>query len=358
MRIKTRQEVLQELIQYARNNNASVTDFNIGGTMRSILEAVAAVLAQLYYELYRIFRSARISYANGTDLDAAVARRSIKRNAASKSVVDLLFTATGTIEIPMGYRVSTEGGIEFVTLETGNVSGTGTYEITLEAEAAVAGITGQVAADMINTLVDDVSGVISVTNLRATRGGYNYENDEMLRSRAINQLATLSLGIPASYNAWAIEAHADVLRAKAEWGNVSYSEQTILVHCMKYNSGTFTEAELDQIAAYIQKKAPHGTVIVCVNVSYTTISVTAAVTRLTGYTLTDVRNNIATNLALYFDYREWDWGVDVERADLFALCNNTLGVADLSETFVPAIDTTIPEYAVPVLGTVTVTDQS
>lgn len=357
MRIKTRQEVLQEMIQYSRNNNSNLTDFNVGGVARSIMEGFAAILAQLYYELYRIFRSGRISYANSTDLDAAVARRSIKRRSSSKATVDLRFTASGTIEIPAGFRVSTDGGIVFVTTEVGSVSGSGTYNVTVAAEAVVAGKSGNVAADLISTLVDSVDGVIAVVNLMRSRGGYEYEEDEMLRSRAINQLATLSLGIPASYNAWAIEANSELLRAKGEWGNTSYSVHTVIVHCQKYNAGSFTEAELDQIAAYIQKKAPLGVVIVCLNIVYTIINITAAVVRLTGYTLNDVRNNIADNLNLYMDYREWEWGIDVDRADLFALCNNTLGVGDLP-LFSPADDTTITEYAIPVIGTVTVTDYS
>ena len=358
MRIKTRQEILQEMIQYSRNNNSNLTDFNVGGVARSIMEGIAAVLAQLYYELYRIFRSGRISYANSTDLDAAVARRSIKRRSSSKATVDLRFTASGTIEIPAGFRVSTDGGIEFVTTEVGSVSGSGTYNVTIVAEAVVAGKSGNVAADLISTLVDSVDGVIAVVNLMRSRGGYEYEADEMLRSRAINQLATLSLGIPASYNAWANCGACWGRGAKGEWGNTSYSDKTVIVHCQKYNAGSFTEAELDQIAAYIQKKCPLGVVIVCLNIVYTTINITVEVVRLTGFTLNDVRNNIADNLNLYMDYREWEWGIDVDRADLFALCNNTLGVGDLADSFVPTDDTVITEYAIPVIGTVTVTDYS
>ena len=121
MNIKTRKEILSELILWMRNNTSEVTDFNQGSVMRCIFNSVASQLGQLYYDTYRMFRGSRIIFANGSDLDIAVADRSIKRKGATKASVQVKFTGIIGTVIPIGTKTATDQGIEFLSKHVPNL---------------------------------------------------------------------------------------------------------------------------------------------------------------------------------------------------------------------------------------------
>lgn len=343
------------MIQWARNNNSDLTDFNQGGVMRSIYNSIAAILAQVYYNLYKVYRSARIIYASGTDLDTAVAPRSIIRRGATKAAKVVTFSGTSTTAIPSGMKLATPDGIGFVTTEGDTVPAIGRVDVDIEA--AVAGEIGNVNAGEISVMVDEVSGLTAVSNAAPTDGGYNAEADEQLRNRAIIQLATISQGIEASYEAWALEARDDVIRARPQYGHPTYSDKTIVVHLVKANAGLFTTSDLDQIANYIQSKAPLGVVIVCANIVWAAITLVAQVRRASGYELVEVTSKITKNLRLYLDYREWDWGTDLDWTDLYSLVGSTLGVDEVSLTaFSPSTNITVGDYSLPSFSSLQITD--
>lgn len=343
------------MIQWARTNNSSLTDFNQGSVIRSIYNAVAAILAQLYYGLHTIHRSARIIYSTGNDLDIAVAPRSITRRGATVASGVATFTGVPTTIIPLGMKIATEDGVEFVTMESEDIPAIG--HIDIDIEAVMAGSSGMVSAKAINKLVDDVDGLVSVSNAAHTTGGYNSETDEQLRTRAITQLATLSKGIQTSYEAWAQGSRPDVLRAKAQWGHPGYSDKTVVIHVVKSNAGIFNTADLQEIAHYILSKAPLGLLVTCLNVDWAGINLTAQVRRATGYNLNTVQANIMANIDLYLDYREWEWGVDIDWSDLFSLVNNTLGVEEVSLSgFLPSSNVIMGEFQIPKYSSLTVTD--
>ncbi len=352
---KTRKQILSEMITWTRNNNSSLTDFNEGSVIRSIYNAVAAILAQLYYNLHRLYRAVRIVYANGTDLEIAVAPRSITRRGATKASKTVTFTGTSATVIPLGMKVATPDGIEFVTTESDTVPASS--KVDVDIEAVTDGATGMVNAGEITVMVDEVDGLTAVTNAAPTDGGFDAETDEQLRNRAITQLATLSQGIEASYEAWALEARPDVARAKPQYGHASYSDKTIVVHLVRDNAGIFSTADLAQIANYIQSKAPLGVVIRCLNIVWVGIDFIAQIRRATGYDLVTVRANITNNLRLYLDYRQWEWGADLEWSDLFALTGATLGVDEVSlSEFSPSSNVDVGAYTLPQFTSLTVTD--
>ena len=343
------------MIQWARNNNSNLTDFNQGSVIRSIYNAVAAIMAQLYYNLHQLYRSARIIYAGGTDLEIAVAPRSTTRRGASKAAKTVTFTGTSGTVIPLGMKLATPEGIGFVTTESDSVPPSTIVEV--DVEAAVAGSEGNVNAGEINIMVDQVTGLTAVANAAPTDGGFNLETDEQLRNRAITQLATLSQGISASYEAWAMEARADVIRAKPQAGHPSYSLRTIVVHLVKNNAGVFSVSDLDQIGHYIQGKAPLGDVIVCRNLEWAAVNVVAQIRRAEGFDLVAVETNITTNLRLYLDYREWEWGTHLDWSDLFSLVSETLGVEEVVLSgFAPSANVTVGDYALPTFTSLQITD--
>lgn len=357
MIIKSRKQILKEMIAWSRNNNSSLTDFNQGSVIRAIYGAIAALLAQLYYQTHKMYRSARIIYATGNDLDIVVAPRSITRRGATKaSVPDVTFTAVAATEIPVGFKIATEGGIEFVTTETGTVATDESF-IDLDCEAVVAGTSGNVRPDKINKLIHSLTGVSAVNNKVFSNGGYGSETDEQLRNRAITQLSTLSMGIQASYEAWAREARSDVLRAIAQANHPAWGDKIIVVHLVKNNAGSYSDEDLKSIAHFILAKAPLGIKIICLNVAWVNIDLAVQVRRLNGVNLNTVKDNITVNMRLYLDYRDWEWGADVEWSDLFALVSNSFGVDQVEKAgFNPGSNVIVTAHSLPRFNSITITD--
>ncbi len=354
MKIKSRKDIVADTIIWMRNSQNAITDFNPGSVIRSIIDAVSSQLAQIYYDTQRRYRNKHIMYANGSDLDVVVAERSIKRKPATKSSVVIQLTGLDGTTYPLGNKVATKQGTEFVTVEEKSIVG---QSVDIAAEAVVAGESGNVKQGTITEIIDPVENITEVTNPNSAAGGYNQENDTILRNRAITLLSTLSQGIQASYDAWAKEANDDIFGARAQANHPSYSRSTVVVHLVKNNGGIFTQPELDTITSYIQTRMPLGFYAKCINMVWETITVSAQIRRDVTYSLVEVQNNIIDNLQKYLDYREWEWGQDVEWSDIYSLVNSTIGVDDLSTSqFAPSANTILNDYTLPKLGSVTVVE--
>jgi len=289
-------------------------------------------------------------------LDKLVAGRSIKRRSAVKSSVEVNFIGLENTVIPTGTKVATKDGIIFETIESRAIGDDGGGFVTIHAECTSVGTAGNVKPETVTEIIDTISGVTDVTNAKQAKGGQDYESDELLRTRTINQFNALSLGIEASYNAWAVEAHDRVLKAKPQQGHSSVSTNTIILYVVKDNGGIFSQGELDTIKNTVQKYSPLGLIIDCRNIVWTEISVIAQVRLRPTYDLTTVRTHILNNLNIYLDYKERDWGDDIEWSDIYTLINNTEGVDDISiEGFAPSENVIVSDYSLPLLGEVTVT---
>jgi len=357
MNIKSRKGILTDMIAWMRNNTSAITDFNQGSVIRSIFNAVSSQLAHLYYDAHRLFRESRIIFASGSDLDVAVADRSIKRKPATKASATLRFTGILNTVIPVGTKAATGDGIEFATIVEMYAGETASNYADIPAEAVVAGISGKVRQDTITQIINTIDNITAVTNPQISVGGTDYENDTQLRNRAITIFNILGQGTQASYDEWAKQADINVLRARAQVNHPSYSDSTILIHVVKTNGGEFTVAELESIQNYIQVRCPLGLFVRCLNIVWETVNISAQIRRKVGYSLQETENNIVDNLTKYFDFRDWDWGQDIEWSDVYSLINITLGVQDLSPSqFIPSTNIIVSDNSLPKIGTITLVD--
>jgi uncharacterized phage protein gp47/JayE len=354
MKVKSWRTILEEMVTDARNESSAITDWNVGTPQRALLHSVANQLQQLWVRLKRVYRASKILTAMSDDLDDQVIARGLTRYAAAKAGVSLRFYGSAGSNVPADTRVSTKDGISFSTVEGGTI-GTGETYVDLDAEADVAGSGGNVGANMITELSGTLPGITGVTNLYPATGGVDSETDEELRNRAMTQLATISQGIQASYQAWAQEANSEVLRAKAE--RVDASPGTVYVHLVKRSGAGFTLQERNEIADYIRTKAPISSNIVCKNAVFHEIQVSAEIRLETGYSLAEVKQTIVENLTVYLDWRTWNWGQEVQSADLMSVVNNSEGVNDLIVSrFTPADNVVLGDYELPKPGYVVVTE--
>lgn len=167
--------------------------------------ALAAIWAQ------EILKRGFASTTFGAYLDLRCAEHGLTRLAAVKATGQVKFTGTAGTVVPIGTAVATPAdattgtaSVEFLTTAaaTLDVAGIGYANI----EAVTAGLSGNVAAGAINILVTPISGVTGITNLAATSGGLDTENDAALLTRYLQRVQSPSAGgNKADYVNWTME---------------------------------------------------------------------------------------------------------------------------------------------------------
>jgi hypothetical protein len=152
-------------------------------------------LENQYYQVY-------VQSATGVQLDRIAAYSGMSRRGSIKASVSLAFTGTDTTIIPLGFVCQTANGITFATTEQVTISGT---TAIANAEATLAGVTGNVSENSIVEIVNPIAGLDEVNNPLPSFGGLPIEDDLDLRIRI------LSLGISGKSSVSAIKKEIDLI---------------------------------------------------------------------------------------------------------------------------------------------------
>jgi hypothetical protein len=144
--------------------------------------------------------------AESRDLDRLVADRyapDIVRKPPVAAVVPLTFSrpnpAGAFINLPVGYKVRTVRGTEFVLTQVLSIPAGSTAPVTVPAQAFVVGTTGNVQAQTITQFIaQPPDPVLTVTNLEPASGGADTESDASLRSRCRDFFRTARRGTLAA----------------------------------------------------------------------------------------------------------------------------------------------------------------
>lgn len=201
--------------------------------------------------------------------------------------------------------IATVAGIPPAVNSTG-----GKKSVAIKAQAS--GSRANVAIGALSELLSPIGGVTLITNLAATAGGTDTENDERLRERVLLEFsAAQGAGNADDYKRWALE-YAGVGYAKVEpvWngaGTVRVIVTDPLNDPVATSVVTGLQALLDPIAAQGAGKAPIGATVTVATPTALTINVAATITPRTGYSLDGtsgtvaIRTAIATALRTYID---------------------------------------------------------
>lgn len=172
-----------------------------------VLYACAVQFYQLYMYADRAGKMNLLKYAFGDFLDNCAAFKGIKREEAQAATVTVRFTLSAAqssaIGIPAGTRV-TDGNIYFATDEYAEIPA-GSLYADVSCTALTTGEDGNdIAAGEINTLVDPIAYVKSVSNTAASEGGTDEETDESLKRRIYLAPSHYSTtGTEEAYEYWA-----------------------------------------------------------------------------------------------------------------------------------------------------------
>lgn len=187
-----------------------------GSVMLALAQSSTSVALWLQAWAIQILTITRAATSNGADLDSWMADYGLIRLAAAAAggvATFARYTASQAFQalVPVGSQISTgPGGIVFqVTADptnpawsasqNGYVIGIGVASVTVPISAVVAGTTGNVLANTIQSFVSPIPYVDTVTNPVQTgvapyRVGTNAETDPAFRLRFIGYLNGLSKG--------------------------------------------------------------------------------------------------------------------------------------------------------------------
>ena len=271
-----------------------------GNLTGDLVKSHAIELAKIYMSLQGLINMVDVNQLTGDDLTKYVLqRKGIIRKTATYSQVAL--TINGTASISIGDLFATSDNTQFASLEANNITGTG----TINAQAVVAGTSGNVGANTIISMPITIAGVTSVNNTSASYDGFAEETDDSVRSRYYAALQTPpTSGNIYHYLEWA-ESVSGVGNAKVLplWNGANTVKVVIIDANMQPASVPLVTSVQNYIDPSVSGtgagQAPIGAYCTVESATALSINISVDATLASGYTLATVTTNITNNVIAY-----------------------------------------------------------
>jgi uncharacterized phage protein gp47/JayE len=242
-RIKTFDEIVAKMVTWVTGHTTKVTDFNAGSTLRTILEAVAWVIKDIYSDLFITFRTALKNFIYDSfgfaGQEALTAGGNVRFSADVAPVSD--------INIPIGTTGETGDGIQFVTTAAGVLLAGNLVTADIPVSAVIPGSSGNVGAGTITNIVQTISGLTTCTNPLVTTGGVDSENDSDKQTRFTKYVRNL-----ARSTAYGIEAGAETVSGVKQAQLVESGTKGLLYLYIDDGSGSASAGLLTSVQNIIE----------------------------------------------------------------------------------------------------------
>lgn len=349
-----------------------ITDFNVGSVARTMIEAPAAEMDELYQNILIGLKEAipvSVFTTFGFERAAASAASGVVRFSTGGPL------ATVAIAVPDGTAVKVPSTSQtYIAQAAGTIQVGQSYADILVA-AQSAGAAWNVEADSITELSTPVSGVVSVTNPAPLTNGRDEETDDERKSRFQGYISTLSRGTKAAviYGAKTAKlvdengliteyvAHANVVEPYVD----DDEEPISLVECYIHNGASATSSDLVEearrvIHGYVTSSGvavpgwkAAGVKVVVSAAADVPVNITGNLTMLPGYSEGD--GITAAESALTSYVQGLDVGATAVRAEIIAIVMRDVpGVYNFSMS-APASDVACSASEKAITGTVTLT---
>lgn len=184
----TRADISSQMKSILRTSMPEM-DTSIGTPVAKMLDAVAASIADAYVDNHLLTYTYDVDSKTDADLDAFCQLFGIARLPAKRASGTVTFTrgsggSSSIVYIPINSQItSTSENPIVVQTVTGAVMNSGVLSVNVPVLAVSAGPSGNVGANLLNSLSSPIDGVSSVTNLASLSGGMDQERDTALRAR-------------------------------------------------------------------------------------------------------------------------------------------------------------------------------
>jgi len=151
---------------------------------------ISQMISKIYSEgITPTYESAKVEYAEGTDLDNIGETVGVLRPEATAAEVQVTFTLNETLEenvnIPAGLLLSTRSGIRYTTLENVFIAAGETTTI-ITARAVEPGVKSKIIENTLTQIVDDLTYQLTVNNPASSTGGAEAYTDDEYRYLIMN----------------------------------------------------------------------------------------------------------------------------------------------------------------------------
>jgi uncharacterized phage protein gp47/JayE len=189
--IRDFRSIVAGCINWMKSTTTKINDYNVGSVARTIIEAPAAEMDELYQNILIGLKEAipvSVYTTFGFDRIPAEAASGVVRFSTGGP----LATAPIVIQLGTVVRISATT-TPYATLAAGTIQiGQSYVDILVSAQSA--GVSGNCDAGAIDELVSSITGINSVTNPSPLINGRDEETDDQRRTRFRGYISTLARG--------------------------------------------------------------------------------------------------------------------------------------------------------------------
>ena len=281
---KTANDILDEMLANVRND----VDKREGSIVYDMLAPSAHRWELVGFALDAILELGFIDTANGEYIDKRASEQGLTRKPAEHAKGTVTITGEANIEVPAGFIVFTDDGLEFSTDEIATIGAKGTVDVP--CTAIVGGLESNVAIKAITQFEETALKITAVTNNEPFSGGIDEESDNELKNRYLTKVRNpVGSGNVYHYQEWALSV-SGVTKARVFplWNG----NGTVKVVVTGQNGRAPSEEILTAVRDAIAANAPIGATVTVVAVKEIALSVSATVELLNGATVLDVQDAI------------------------------------------------------------------
>lgn len=186
--LKNFASIVNSMINRMKATQTKITDFNVGGVARTIIEAPAAEIDELYQQMFNGLQEAiPVAVFNSFNFPALQAQSAsglVQLTIASQPTAVLV--SAGTVFTP------TNGGSNVYQSAADVVIPAGSTTVNIQVACTVAGTTGNLPQGQSFSVSPQPTGFASATNANAFVNGQNQETPAEQLIRFQNYISTLS----------------------------------------------------------------------------------------------------------------------------------------------------------------------
>lgn len=362
--------IAASIINHAKATQNTLTDFNVGSVARTMLEAPAVEIEELYQQMWNgLQESIPVSVFNSFDFTAIDAR-------SATGLIRLSATSSASnVVIPGGTVFTSKDSqkLRFASVLDTTLAAGSTY-VDVKVVAAVPGLSGNVDIGTNFDVSPNVAGFVSAESVNGFIDGMDAETILERKARFVEYVSTLARGTAAALRYGAktakiYDASGFVIEevkgsAVIEPWLTDNTQTPGLVYLYIYNgsdgaSGTLLGQVSKVIDGYYDTSGnpvagwkAAGVKVVVAAATLVSVAVTGVITVESGYSAATVKEAVSDAIAAYIAGLEI--GADVIQSEIVALGMGVEGVTNFRVT-VPSSDTVIAINAKAVVGTFTLT---
>lgn len=367
--IKDFASIAASCINWMRSTQKKVTDFSVGSVARTMVEAPAVELEELYMRMFIGLKEAiPVAIYRSFDFAKLVAT-------PASGLVRVTITAQASeVVIPANTQFIPEGfGVTFVS-QSDVVIPAGSTQVDVSVLASTPGVIGNVTAGTAFDPTQDITGFVSAVSLYTFSSGSDDETDDQQKIRFAAYIATLNRGTLAAlryglslanvldasgnvaervrYNRivepWLDDPLQPVALVKAYIHNGSTGASSALLARAQEVIDGYYDANGNPVAGW---KAA-GVKVEMIAATTQTEGVTGQLTIADGYQQAAVVAEVEAEITDYI--AQLSIGDDVLVSEIIAAAMNVDGVINFIPSD-PLIDIIVPDTAKAMPGTITLT---